>query len=529
MELGLVGLGKMGGNMRERMRRAATPSSATTATRTSPTSQPRGAGGQAPAPAVVWVMVPAGAPTSDTIDELGELSAPRATSSSTAATRAGPTTRSTPRAAAEKGIGFVDCGVSGGVWGLQNGYALMSAAPTNTSPRSSRSSTRSSPRASSASCTPARSAPGHFAKMVHNGIEYAMMQAYAEGWELLEKVDWSTTSPRSSAPGGAGTVIRPGCSTCWSRARRGRAPRQAARLRRGLRRGPLDRRGGDRQRRADARDHRVALRPVRLPAGRLPAMKASPRCATSSAATRSPLLRRGRGPARPGRHRVRRPNGQGKTNLVEAIGYLATLGSHRVATDAPLVRMGADRAVIRAAWSSRRRQQLVELELNPGRANRARINRSRWSNRATCSASYAPCCSRPRTSRWSRAIRASAGASSTSCTARSRRAGRRAVGLRPGPEAAQHAAEVGGARPSPRRSHDGPVHAGCLGPAPRARGRRAARAAPRPGRRPAAATDKAYEQLAPGQAVAVALEYKPSSRCPRSSVPGRARGACTSS
>ncbi|MFB6808428.1 DNA replication/repair protein RecF [Streptomyces sp. NPDC056387] len=70
------------------------------------------------------------------------------------------------------------------------------------------------------------------------------------------------------------------------------------------------------------------------------------------------------------------PNGQGKTNLVEAIGYLATLGSHRVSSDAPLVRMGADRAVIRAAVTHGERRQLVELELNPGRANRARINRS---------------------------------------------------------------------------------------------------------------------------------------------------------
>ncbi|MEV4921840.1 DNA replication/repair protein RecF [Streptomyces roseoverticillatus] len=70
------------------------------------------------------------------------------------------------------------------------------------------------------------------------------------------------------------------------------------------------------------------------------------------------------------------PNGQGKTNLVEAIGYLATLGSHRVSSDAPLVRMGAERAVVRAAVVQGERQQLIELELNPGRANRARINRS---------------------------------------------------------------------------------------------------------------------------------------------------------
>ncbi|MET7514698.1 DNA replication/repair protein RecF [Streptomyces sp. NPDC005480] len=70
------------------------------------------------------------------------------------------------------------------------------------------------------------------------------------------------------------------------------------------------------------------------------------------------------------------PNGQGKTNLVEAVGYLSTLGSHRVSSDAPLVRMGAERAVIRAAVRQGERQQLIELELNPGKANRARINRS---------------------------------------------------------------------------------------------------------------------------------------------------------
>jgi DNA replication and repair protein RecF len=69
-------------------------------------------------------------------------------------------------------------------------------------------------------------------------------------------------------------------------------------------------------------------------------------------------------------------NGQGKTNLVEAIGYTATLGSHRVAADAPMVRAGAERAVVRTRVERGGRQTLVELELNPGKANRARINRS---------------------------------------------------------------------------------------------------------------------------------------------------------
>ena len=70
------------------------------------------------------------------------------------------------------------------------------------------------------------------------------------------------------------------------------------------------------------------------------------------------------------------PNGEGKTNLVEAIGYLATLSSHRVATDTPLVRRGADRAVLRAAVTGAQGSTLVEIELNPGRANRVRLNRT---------------------------------------------------------------------------------------------------------------------------------------------------------
>jgi DNA replication and repair protein RecF len=70
------------------------------------------------------------------------------------------------------------------------------------------------------------------------------------------------------------------------------------------------------------------------------------------------------------------PNGQGKTNLVEAVGYVASLGSHRAATDAPLVRAGAERAVVRAAVDRAGRSTLVEVEISPGRANRARLNRA---------------------------------------------------------------------------------------------------------------------------------------------------------
>ena len=78
-------------------------------------------------------------------------------------------------------------------------------------------------------------------------------------------------------------------------------------------------------------------------------------------------------------------NGEGKTNLVEAVGYLASLGSHRVASDAPLVRRGAERAVVRGAVTAAPGSTLVEIEINPGRPNRARLNRAPMQiGRASC-------------------------------------------------------------------------------------------------------------------------------------------------
>ena len=81
-------------------------------------------------------------------------------------------------------------------------------------------------------------------------------------------------------------------------------------------------------------------------------------------------------PLQPGVNVLIGRNGTGKTNLVEALGYLATLSSHRVASDAPLIRRGAERAVVRAAVVSDDRELLLEVEITTGRANRARINRS---------------------------------------------------------------------------------------------------------------------------------------------------------
>ncbi|GAB3913551.1 hypothetical protein GCM10029964_123270 [Kibdelosporangium lantanae] len=109
-------------------------------------------------------------------------------------------------------------------------------------------------------------------------------------------------------------------------------------------------------------------------------------------------------------------NGQGKTNLVEAIGYTATLGSHRVATDAPMIRHGAARAVVRTAVVSEGRELTIELEITAGKANRARVNRGPVPRPGTSSGSSARSCSRRRISRWSVVIPVSAGGSSTTCS-----------------------------------------------------------------------------------------------------------------
>ena len=137
-------------------------------------------------------------------------------------------------------------------------------------------------------------------------------------------------------------------------------------------------------------------------------------------------------------------NGQGKTNLVEAAAYVATFGSHRVATDAPLIRHGAERAILRAVITSAGRDSLVEIEINPGRANRVRLNRVAGAAAARGhSACCAACCSRPRTWPWSRATRTSGAGTSTTCWSPPAAVRRGPGRLRAGAAAARRAAEVG--------------------------------------------------------------------------------------
>jgi 6-phosphogluconate dehydrogenase len=208
MQLGLIGLGKMGGNMRERIRRAGhTVVGYDRDPALSDVASLKELVGSLAAPRVVWVMVPAGGPTQSTVDELAELLEPGDVVVDGGNSR---WTDDEKHAAdlAEKGIGFVDCGVSGGVWGLQNGYALMYGGSDEDIAKVQPIFDALKPEGEYGSVHAGKVGAGHFAKMVHNGIEYAMMQAYAEGWELLEAVDSVENVREIFRSWKEGTVIR---------------------------------------------------------------------------------------------------------------------------------------------------------------------------------------------------------------------------------------------------------------------------------------------------------------------------------
>ncbi|MCX4576213.1 decarboxylating 6-phosphogluconate dehydrogenase [Streptomyces sp. NBC_01571] len=208
MELGLVGLGKMGGNMRERIRRAGhTVIGYDRNPELADVHSLEELVGALEAPRVVWVMVPAGAATQSTIDQLGDLLEPGDTVVDGGNSRWTDDEKHAGELAA-KGIGFVDAGVSGGVWGLQNGYALMVGGDAENVARVQPVFDALKPEGDSGFVHAGKVGAGHFSKMVHNGIEYAMMQAYAEGWELLEKVHSVTDVREVFRSWQEGTVIR---------------------------------------------------------------------------------------------------------------------------------------------------------------------------------------------------------------------------------------------------------------------------------------------------------------------------------
>jgi len=210
MELGLVGLGKMGGNMRQRLRDAGHTvigfdhnPDISDATGLADMVSKLSAPGQ---PRIVWLMVPVQA-IDPVINDLVEL-----LSEGDIVIDGGNSrwTDDTRRAAelAKKGIRFVDCGVSGGVWGLENGYALMVGGDNETISLLMPIFEALKPEGEFGFVHAGKVGAGHFTKMVHNGIEYGMMQAYAEGFELLEASDVVDNVPEAFESWREGTVIR---------------------------------------------------------------------------------------------------------------------------------------------------------------------------------------------------------------------------------------------------------------------------------------------------------------------------------
>jgi 6-phosphogluconate dehydrogenase len=207
-QIGLIGLGKMGGNMRERLRGAGL--TVVGYDRNQDISDSKDLAdmvSQLAAPRKVWVMVPAGDATRATIDELFDL-----LDDGDVVVDGGNSKYTDDLVHADKlatkGIGFVDAGVSGGVWGLKNGYALMVGGDDAHVAIVQPALDALKPPGEFGYVHAGAVGAGHFAKMVHNGIEYGMMQAYAEGYELLAATDLTTDVPAIFKSWREGTVIR---------------------------------------------------------------------------------------------------------------------------------------------------------------------------------------------------------------------------------------------------------------------------------------------------------------------------------
>ncbi len=188
MELGLVGLGRMGGNMRERIRRAGhTVVGYDRNPEVSDTASLEEMVDKLTAPRAVWVMVPHCDPTRQTVEQLAELLSPGDIVVDGGNSR-WTDDKEHAEILGERGIGYVDCGVSGGIWGLENGYGLMAGGAAEHVERLMPifDALRPDGPRDEGFVHAGGVGAGHYAKMVHNGIEYGLMQAYAEGYELLD-------------------------------------------------------------------------------------------------------------------------------------------------------------------------------------------------------------------------------------------------------------------------------------------------------------------------------------------------------
>lgn len=210
MHIGLVGLGKMGGNMRTRLRAGGVDVTGYDRNpELSDTASLQALVEALPAPRTVWVMVPAGAPTAATVAELGGL-----LSAGDVVIDGGNSRFTDDLVNAEhlaaKNIGYLDVGVSGGVWGLTNGYGLMVGGEKDLVTRLMPvfDALRPEGPREEGFVHAGGVGAGHYAKMVHNGIEYGLMQAYAEGYELLAAKDIVTDVHGCFQAWTRGTVVR---------------------------------------------------------------------------------------------------------------------------------------------------------------------------------------------------------------------------------------------------------------------------------------------------------------------------------
>ncbi|HEY0792859.1 MAG TPA: decarboxylating 6-phosphogluconate dehydrogenase [Chthoniobacterales bacterium] len=210
MQLGMIGLGRMGGNMARRLARAGHEVVVydRSAEAVSALAQ-EGFGGagslealaqKLTPPRAVWVMVPAGGPTEQTVEALKGLLAPGDAVIDGGNSYYKDDVRRS-RSLAEKGLDYLDVGTSGGVWGIERGYCLMIGGPQAAAARLEPLFAALAPGRGTIEPTPGRAkaagsaeqgylycgpaGAGHFVKMVHNGIEYGIMQSYAEGFDIL--------------------------------------------------------------------------------------------------------------------------------------------------------------------------------------------------------------------------------------------------------------------------------------------------------------------------------------------------------
>jgi 6-phosphogluconate dehydrogenase len=205
MKLGMVGLGRMGGNMTERLRERDHEVMTYDRSGNGTAASLEELVSQLEAPRAVWLMIPAGPPTEEAFQELLTLCAP----GDVIVDGGNSNFRDSQRragAAEERGLRFVDAGVSGGVWGREVGYCLMVGGEQEPVSRLEPVFRDLAPEDGYAHVGP--SGAGHFVKMVHNGIEYGLMQAYAEGFEILQASEFEPDLTEIAGIWRYGSVVR---------------------------------------------------------------------------------------------------------------------------------------------------------------------------------------------------------------------------------------------------------------------------------------------------------------------------------